>query len=747
MNEAEIKLNLARLRINRRHNTRGNTMEQKVASFQVERESLTFLIWGIVAGWTALVAVLGWVVVLNERRQIEERARSIAPATFQWDHHWVTLYGRVYVSVTRDQEDSLRASTPPAGFATTTDGERLALMSPLAVREIFMDESEMPLRIRSRLTSLHPVRPDYAPDSWESDALRSFEAGQNEQTSVEKIDDDKYIRYIRALHAEPRCLRCHTGPEDKPGAVLGALSVAVPLEPIWSFSRGHTTIGLLTLAALWVVGVGGIAFGNSRITHLMRERARVIEERVRSEVDRERIESALQDSEQRNRRIVTTSPAGIWESDEQGRTIFVNKAMADMLGYAVDEIAGKSIYDFVDEPSRAAAREIFRSGHGNGVEQREFLLRTRDGSSLWTIMAVSPILDHTGSFRGTLTMVTDIGERKIMEEALRRSESLYRALFESNVAGVYRTSIDGTILDCNSALVRLLGWDSAEELKKRNAAEFYVDPADRRAFLSTLEREKTVRGYLLRLRRRNGEILTVLQNVAIEGTILQGTIMDVTGIQEIQNALRESEKRLRQEIMRSQIAADLHDEIGSNLSSISVFHEMLKHEIGTPSPNAQHLLRRIGENIQETQEALHHIVWMIDPENDSLDNILLTLQQYGADVLETRGIRFDFMVPKESLSVRFNMETRRQVYLVVKEALNNVVRHSQCTQAFLGAIVTGRTLTLTVRDNGRGFDVVRRRSGNGIKNMETRAASIGAVLAISSDERIGTTITLRIPIA
>jgi signal transduction histidine kinase len=138
---------------------------------------------------------------------------------------------------------------------------------------------------------------------------------------------------------------------------------------------------------------------------------------------------------------------------------------------------------------------------------------------------------------------------------------------------------------------------------------------------------------------------------------------------------------------------------------------------------------------------------MIDPENDSLDNILLTLQQYGADVLETRGIRFDFMVPEESLSVRFNMETRRQVYLVVKEALNNVVRHSQCTQAFLGAIVTGRTLTLTVRDNGRGFDVVRRRSGNGIKNMETRAASIGAVLAISSDERIGTTITLRIPIA
>jgi hypothetical protein len=76
MNEAEIKLNLARLRINRRHNTRGNTMEQKVASFQVERESLTFLIWGIVAGWTALVAVLGWVVVLNERRQIEERRFS-----------------------------------------------------------------------------------------------------------------------------------------------------------------------------------------------------------------------------------------------------------------------------------------------------------------------------------------------------------------------------------------------------------------------------------------------------------------------------------------------------------------------------------------------------------------------------------------------------------------------------------------------------------------------------------------------
>jgi PAS domain S-box-containing protein len=722
-------------------------MQQRVASFQVERESLTLLIWGIVAGWTALVAVLGWVVVLNERRQIEERARSIAPATFQWDHHWVTLYGRVYISVTRDQEDTLRASTPPAGFATTTDGERLALMSPLAVRKIFMDESEMPLRIRSRLTSLHPARPEYAPDSWESDALHSFEAGQNEQTSVEKIDDDTYIRYIRVLRAEERCLRCHTGSAETPGAVLGALSIAVPLEPFWSFSRGHTTVGLITLAVLWVVGVGGIFSGNSRIRHLMSERARVVEERVRGEVERERIESALLDSEQRNRRIVTTSRAGIWESDEEGRTNFVNTAMADMLGYAVEEMTGRSIYDFMDAQARVDAEEIFHRGHANSVEQREFLLRRKDGSNLWTIMAASPILDYTGSFRGTLTMVTDISERKIMEEALRRSESLYRALFESNVAGVYRTSIDGTILDCNSALVRLLGWDSAEELKKRNAAEFYVDPADRRAFLSTLEREKTVRGYLLRLRRRNGDILTVLQNVAIEGTVLQGTIMDVTGIQEIQNALRESEKRLRQEIMRSRIAADLHDEIGSILSSISVFHEMLKHEIGAPSPNAQHLLRRIGENIQETQEALHQIVWMIDPENDSLDNILLTLQQYGADVLEARGIRFDFMVPEETLSIRFSMEIRRQVYLVVKEALNNVVRHSQCTQAFLGAIVTERTLTLNVRDNGKGFHVATSRSGNGLKNMEMRAASINADLSVTSGEGIGTTITLRIPIA
>lgn len=708
--------------------------------------SLRYYVWGAAVGWTCLVGLLIVVVILNEQNQIEDTARVVARTVFHRDRHWSTLYGEMYTPVTQETEKELLDSKVPLQFVTTDVGIRLAKLSPLLVRRALDNRADDPIPFRSRMTSLNPTHPENAPDPWETKALRAFETGSTELDEVQILDSVPHLRFIGALRTEQPCLRCHATQGYRLGEIRGGVSIAIPLDSIWAYAGRHTGISIFSLCVLWAVGLGGIQFGSRRLRQQIAERDRATEERLRNLIERRRAESALAESEERYRRIVDTTQEGIWEIDSDGRTTFVNRPMAEMLGYSVEGMMGRSMFDFMDDRARLEAESNLERRRQHVAEQHDFRFRRKDGSDLWTMMSTNPILDQAGGFIGALGMAMDITARKRSEEALQISEGLYRSLFNDSLAGVFRTTLDGRILAANIAVTRMLGYSSPEELIAQHAENLYFSEGDRAAFVEKLTREGVLQAHQKRMRRKDGRELWVLENVTLIGDVFHATMIDISEQRRTEEALRKSEDRLRLEQMRTQIASDLHDEIGSTLSSISVFNEMLKHELSGSPPRTRQLSARIEENLREAQDSLHEIVWTIDPENDSLENILLVLQSRAAELLEARGIRFEFMVPDAPIAEHLTMEKRRQTYLIFKEALNNLVKHSSCDQAFMGAYFIDGLFVLTLRDNGKGFDLNNSRSGNGLRNMGARAAGIGATLSVDSTEETGTTVTLRLPI-
>jgi signal transduction histidine kinase len=206
--------------------------------------------------------------------------------------------------------------------------------------------------------------------------------------------------------------------------------------------------------------------------------------------------------------------------------------------------------------------------------------------------------------------------------------------------------------------------------------------------------------------------------------------------------------RLRREIaierMRSQIATDLHDDIGSTLSGIAIFSEMGCRETGEISPKASGLFRRIGESSLSILDAMDDIVWAINPENDSLQPLVVRMRDYATDILEAKQLSYHITMPTDFQNIKITMNERKNIYLLFKEGIHNLVKHSGCTHASIGIDMNKNLLRLHIKDDGVGFDLSTIRNGNGLNNMRRRAESIEALLSIESAPGKGTKITVQL---
>jgi PAS domain S-box-containing protein len=161
------------------------------------------------------------------------------------------------------------------------------------------------------------------------------------------------------------------------------------------------------------------------------------------------------------------------------------------------------------------------------------------------------VRDARGNLMGTTGIASDITGQREVEAARRLSEARFRNLFERNLAGVYRTTLGGRVLDCNDSFARILGFSSRDEVRGRNCADFYPDPADRERFLARLRERGALTNSEIELRRRDGAAVWVLENVSLleEGTpaetVVEGTMIDVTERRRALDALRESEEYFR----------------------------------------------------------------------------------------------------------------------------------------------------------------------------------------------------------
>ena len=140
------------------------------------------------------------------------------------------------------------------------------------------------------------------------------------------------------------------------------------------------------------------------------------------------------------------------------------------------------------------------------------------------------------------------------------------------------------------------------------------------------------------------------------------------------------------------------------------------------------------------------IVWSIKPMNDSMQKIIARMREFASGALEPKNVDIDFHVDEHVPHIKLNMEARRDLFLIFKEAINNVAKYSNCTNVVINVSYTDKNLLLKIKDNGVGFDMQTADSGNGISNMKKRAAMLNGHIRWQTDRKRGTLVLLNIPV-
>ena len=201
------------------------------------------------------------------------------------------------------------------------------------------------------------------------------------------------------------------------------------------------------------------------------------------------------------------------------------------------------------------------------------------------------------------------------------------------------------------------------------------------------------------------------------------------------------------ERVRTRIASDLHDDIGSSLSQIAVLSEVLRTQASQKEKEFAKPLAQIARVSREAVDSMSDIVWAINPQRDHLHDLTRRMRRFASEIFPASGIEFSLMVPGPENDVRLGADIRRQVFMIFKEGVNNIVRHSQCSLANVELKIADHSLTLCLNDDGKGFDPNGVNEGNGLVSLRRRAKNLGGELEISSENGDGSTLTLTIPLS
>ncbi len=240
------------------------------------------------------------------------------------------------------------------------------------------------------------------------------------------------------------------------------------------------------------------------------------------------------------------------------------------------------------------------------------------------------------------------------------------------------------------------------------------------------------------LNEQNNKILT--QRSALEKNLVE--------LKDTQTQLVEKERiaalfqqQLKIQQVRNKIAAELHDDIGSTLSSIHLFSEAARKQIHQDSVQAIPILEKIESSSEEIMQSMSEIVWSIQPKNDDAVNLIDKIFSFAKELLSARNIQFRFEYPEDFKSFPLAMEVRRNIHLMIKEALNNIVKHAHASEVGMHVSLQDKSMTISIHDNGCGFDI-NSPGGNGLKNLRSRAEEIGGTLVMDTRPDNGTWIYL-----
>ena len=483
--------------------------------------------------------------------------------------------------------------------------------------------------------------------------------------------------------------------------------------------------------------------------------------------ERLQAEIALRDSEQRYRILLKNIPAVVYKGYWDCSVDFVDEKVEELTGHPKIAFDSRELRwtDLLIPADRELFQEAFLCGlRGSRSYIREYRIRRKDGETIWIQDRGQILCTPDGRVDYISGVFFDVTDRRQAEEALQAVSAYTRSLIEASPDPLVTISPAGKIMDVNEATEKVTGV-ARRDLVGTDFSDYFTEPEKAREGYQLVFSQGMVRDYPLAIRHASGQVTDVLYNATVyrnEAGEVQGLFAaarDITARKQAEEALRESEQRLRflasqllsaQERERKRISMELHDELGQSLAVLKLQIRAIERGLREDQPDLRKNCRELLQYLDGVIDNIRRLSRDLTPavlEDLGLQSALKYLiDGFGKHYTVTHSFEV------EKLDRLFPSDAQIIIYRIFQECLTNISKHAGASEVSIAISEENGHITIVLEDNGSGFDLVQvsaRRvegRGMGLAALDERTPMLGGSLEIRTQPGQGTRIMCVIPI-
>ena len=418
----------------------------------------------------------------------------------------------------------------------------------------------------------------------------------------------------------------------------------------------------------------------------------------------------LKESEEKYRRLIENSLEGVWAVDSDAVTSFINQSMANILGYTVENIIGRSLFSFMDEKEVKITKSHLKEREMGISAERDVKMIHNNGSKVYLRVRASPLFNDDGNYEGSMAFCADITKRRLAEKKLKESEEKFRKAFHSspNLLAITKME-DDEIVNVNEGFLLTLGYTREDVIGKTTInLNIWVDPDERNRFLNVLKEKKRAKEVEVQIRTKSGQILPTL----FSGEIIKlnnelHLITIATDITE----LKKSEKKLEElSIIKSEFLRRASHELKTPLISIKGFSDLILSLYADQlDPVILSKIREINDGCERLQNIINNLLKTSRLESPELKpkvqkEDLSFLIKFCVHELESLAERRNQSIKIDILNdLNANIE-KEEIHDVLSNLITNAIKYTPPKGKIeIKTELKEDSVVVSVSDNGIGF--------------------------------------------